>query len=330
MPTYFDLPLPQLREHVCAEPEPADLDRFWSETLAESRGCEIAATFTPASSPLTVVSTFDVTFAGFGGHPIRGWLHLPRHAAAPLPCVVEYIGYGGGRGRSHEHVFWAAAGFAHFVMDTRGQGAGWSVGDTPDPNTGSPAQPGVMTRGILDPDDYYYRRLYVDAVRAVDAARRHPAVDAGRIAVAGISQGGGLSIAVASLRDDVAAAVPEVPFLADIRRAAWLVDTSPYREIARYLSVHREHVDAVFRTLDLIDVALLASRAKAPALFAVGLLDDICPPSTVYAAYNAYGGPKQIIEYHYNDHGGGGELHQVAKVEWLRDVLAELPDYPPD
>ena len=95
--------------------------------------------------------------------------------------------------------------------------------------------------------------------------------------------------------------------------------------------MHREHVDAVFRTLDLIDVALLpASRAKAPALFAVGLMDDICPPSTVYAAYNAYGGPKRIIEYHYNDHGGGGDLHQVAKVEWLRDVLAELPDHPRD
>ena len=154
MPTYFDLPLPQLREHVCAEPEPADLDRFWSETLAESRGHEIAATFTPASSPLTVVSTFDVTFAGFGGHPIRGWLHLPRHAAPPLPCVVEDIGYGGGRGRSHEHIFWAAAGFAHFVMDTRGQGAGWSVGrhartrtrgrrPTPGPRRGDP-RPGRL------------------------------------------------------------------------------------------------------------------------------------------------------------------------------------------
>ena len=36
----------------------------------------------------------------------------------------------------------AAAGYAHLVMDTRGQGSGWSVGETPDPDpTGAPAHP---------------------------------------------------------------------------------------------------------------------------------------------------------------------------------------------
>jgi cephalosporin-C deacetylase len=330
MPTYFDLPPAQLREHVTAAAEPAGLDAFWSQSIAEAARHDIAATFEPASSPLTVLSTFDVTFAGYGGDPIRAWLHLPRDAAGALPCVVEYIGYGGGRGRSHENVFWATAGFAHFVMDTRGQGASWSVGDTPDPHGAAPSVPGVMTRGILDPADYYYRRLYVDAVRAVDAARQHPAVDDDRVAVAGISQGGGLSIAVAALRRDVAAAAPEVPFLADMRRATWLIDTDPYAEIGRYLSVHREHVETAFHTLSFFDVALLARRASAPALFAVGLLDDICPPSTVYAAYNAYGGPKEIVEYAYNDHDGGGDLHQVAKAEWLRGVMAQQPDNPRD
>ena len=29
-------------------------------------------------------------------------------------------------------------------------------------------------------------------------------------------------------------------------------------------------------------------------------MDDICPPSTVYAAYNAWAGPKRIIEYPFN------------------------------
>ena len=66
----------------------------------------------------------------------------------PLPCVVEYIGYGGGRGLAHERTLWAVAGYAHFVMDTRGQGSGWSVGETPDPDAGLPAEAGFMTRGI--------------------------------------------------------------------------------------------------------------------------------------------------------------------------------------
>ncbi|EWM10138.1 hypothetical protein KUTG_00442 [Kutzneria sp. 744] len=47
-----------------------------------------------------------------------------------------------------------------------------------------------MTRGILDPGHYYYRRVYTDAIRAVDAARTHPAIGPGRMYVAGGSQGG--------------------------------------------------------------------------------------------------------------------------------------------
>jgi cephalosporin-C deacetylase len=207
-------------------------------------------------------------------------------------------------------------------MDTRGQGSTWSVSDTADPgNDGSPAHPGYMTRGILDPATYYYRRLITDAVRAVEAARTHPAIDPGRIAVTGGSQGGGLSIAVAALVPDIAAAAPDVPFLSDFPRAIGLVDTHPYVEIANYLKTHRDHVDRALRTLSYVDVAILGRRATAPALFSVGLMDETTPPSTVYAAFNHYGGPKEIREYPYNDHEGGEAFHDVVKIAWLREHL---------
>jgi cephalosporin-C deacetylase len=319
----FDLPAEQLRRHLTGLTEPADLDSYWAATLAENDH-PVECSFRSASSILTTVETFDVSYAGYGGDEIRGWLHLPTNRPDhALPCVVEYIGYGGGRGHAHRHTLWAAAGFAHFVMDTRGQGSAWSIGDTPDPNAGHNAYPGFLTRGILSRADYYYRRLYIDAVRAVDAARSHPAVDAERVAVAGISQGGGLTLAVAALRNDVVAALPEVPFLSDMRRATELVDTAPYNEVSHFLKVHRDRVEAVFETLAYFDVALLARRASAPALFSVGMMDTICPPSTVFAAYNAYGGPKEIVEYAYNEHDGGGELHEVLKVGWLRSLTGD-------
>ena len=244
---------------------------------------------------LTEISSYDVTFAGYGGSPIKGWLHLPAHGAGTLAAVVEFLGYGGGRGLAHERVLWAAAGYAHFVMDTRGQGSGWVVGATADPDDpGDPAHPGSMTRGILHPERYYYRRLYTDAVRAVDAVRSHPRVDPTRVVVTGQSQGGGLSLAAAGLAHDLLGVMPVVPFLSDFPRAVTLVDTDPYAEIARYLRVRRDRADAVASTLAYFDVAILGRRARAPALFSVALMDETCPPSTVYAAYNAYGGPREI------------------------------------
>jgi cephalosporin-C deacetylase len=301
---------------------PPDLDRFWSATLAEARAHDLSATFEPVDNGLAVISTFDVTYAGFGGSPVRAWLHLPAGRTGPLAAVVEFVGYGGGRGLPHERLMWATAGYAHLVMDTRGQGSTWAVGDTPDPDgSGAPAHPGFMTQGILDPQTYYYRRVFTDAVRAVEAARAHPAVDPSRVAVTGASQGGGISLAVAALVPDIAAAAPDVPFLSAFPRAITFADSDPYGEIVRYLKAHRDHVEAALATLSYFDVAILGRRATAPALFSVGLMDLICPPSTVYAAYNAYGGPKEIREYPFNDHEGGEAFHDLAKLRWLGDRL---------
>jgi cephalosporin-C deacetylase len=314
----FDMPLAQMRAYTPDLRVPEDLDEFWSTTLGETREHDLAATFEPVDTGLKVIETFDVGYAGFGGSRVRGWLHLPTGRSEPLPAVVEYLGYGGGRGLPHERILWAAAGYAHLVMDTRGQGSAWSVGDTSDPDPrGAPAQPGFMTRGILDPATYYYRRVFSDAVRAVDAIRSHEAVDPSRVAVTGASQGGGISVAVGGLVDDLAAVAPDVPFLSDFPRSTTLVDTEPYAEIGRYLKAHRDHVDQVFETLAYFDAAVLGRRAKAPALFSVGLMDETCPPSTVYAAFNHYGGPKEIREYPFNDHEGGEGFHEVAAMRWL-------------
>src|SRR6478752_7763217 len=182
--------------------EPSDFDDFWATTLTESRRWDAAPDIVRADTPFTALDVFDVTFPGFGGDPVKAWLTLPAGAEGPLPAVVEYQGYGGGRGLPGERLGWAAAGYAHLLMDTRGQGSMWgSGGDTPDPHGTGPSSSGFMTRGIEDPADYYYRRVFTDAVRAVDAVRTLPQVDTSRVAVTGGSQGGGISLAVAGLTD---------------------------------------------------------------------------------------------------------------------------------
>ncbi|MCL6537375.1 MAG: acetylxylan esterase [Acidothermus sp.] len=324
----IDLPFEQLLTYAPHIPEPPDLDDFWRETLAEVGDPQPVVT--PHPNGLRTVESYDVTFRGFGGHPIRAWLHLPARPlrTEPLPGVVQFQGYNGGRGLVHEHVFWANAGYAHLVVDTRGQGSGWTTGDTGDGIGTSPSQPGFMTRGIDDPRDYFYRRVYVDAVQAVRTLRAQPMVDPARVAVTGISQGGGISIAVAALVPDVAAVMPDVPFLCHFRRACEISPSDPYGEIVRYLKAHRDRVDRVFSTLAYFDGAVLARRATAPALFSVALMDQICPPSTVYAAYHAYRGPKEIAVYPYNDHEGGGPFQQGRQLTWIAGILGRVSTAP--
>jgi cephalosporin-C deacetylase len=316
---YFDLSLEELRAYKPERAEPKDFDVFWQTTLAEARRFPLNPQFEAVDHGLTTVETYDVTFAGYGGQPIKGWFILPAGQKGPLPCVVEYIGYGGGRGFPHEWLPWPSVGYAFLVMDTRGQGSVWRQGDTPDlPEGANPFTPGFMTQGILDPKTYYYRRVFTDAVRAVETARSHSAVDPGRIAVTGGSQGGGITVAVSGLVPDIAAAMPDVPFLCHFRRAIGLTEKHPYTEIVQYLSVHRDKESTVFNTLSYFDGVSFAARSKAVALYSTSLMDMICPPSTVFAAYNQVEAPKEIKVYTFNEHEGGGSHHALEKVRFLK------------
>lgn len=323
----FDLPLEQLHTYAPAVRRPSDLDAFWRDTLDAAAEHPLAVTLTPVDTGYVLVDTFDVEFSGFGGDRIKGWLRVP-HGSEPgtLAAVVQFVGYGGGRGLAGEPSGWAQAGFAHFVMDTRGQGSGWSAGDTADELHGAaePQHPGFMTRGIRHRDSYYFRRLYTDAVRAIEAVRGLNVVDQDLVFTAGASQGGGISLAVAGLVPGLAGVMADVPFLCNFERAITITDANPFAEIAKYLSVHRDDVDTVLDTLSNFDCANLVVSADAPALVSVALMDQVVPPSTVFTAYNAYPAAKEIVVYPFNGHEGGVALQEERKLRWAVARVAAL------
>ncbi|MGC8765016.1 MAG: acetylxylan esterase [Brevinematia bacterium] len=316
---YYDLPLEDLKKYLPERYEERDFDEFWERTLAETDKYPLDYHLEEVESYLKTVRVFDLTFAGYKNQKIKGWYILPIVRNEKLPCVVEFIGYGGGRSFPFDHLLWASAGYAHIVMDTRGQGSSWSKGDTPDYSEGiNPHFPGYMTEGILNPENYYYRRVFVDAVRCVRLATLLPEVDKEKIAVTGGSQGGGISLAVAGLCKEIKLLLPDVPFLCNYRRAVEIVDTMPYGEITNFLKIHRDCVDAVFKTLSYFDGVNFAVRAKAKALFSVALMDTICPPSTVFSAYNYYKGEKEIKIYPFNNHEGGQSYHTLEKLKFVK------------
>lgn len=314
----FDMDQDSLSTYLPERTEQPDFERFWSTTLGEFTE-PLQATFTHVETHLKTVDVFDIRFPGYGGETVAGWLLLPRERRNPLPCVVEYCGYSYGRGLHHESLLFSAAGYAHFIMDNRGQGGGGRVGVTADGAADNAAQiGGFLTRGLHDPYSHYYRRLFADAARFVDVARSHPAVDAERVVLRGISQGGGIALAANALcGDPVLGVIANVPFLCHIRRATELVDTQPYAQLKDYLALHRDRVEDAFATLSYFDGVNFAARATSQALFSVALMDSICPPSTVYAAFNHYRGPKEIVAWTYNGHEGGGAFQEQIELDFL-------------
>lgn len=317
----FDYPLDQLRVYTPVREEPADFDAFWQTTLAESRRFDLDPHFERVDFGLKTLESYDVTFNGFGGQPIKGWFLKP-YGQGKLPAVCQFVGYGGGRGFPTDWLLWPSAGYAFFVMDTRGQGSEWMRGDTPDIHSegSDPHIPGFTTLGIASPTTYYYRRLFVDAVRAVEAVRTNPHVNAEKIALTGGSQGGAITLAAAGLDPDISVFMPDVPYCCHFRRAVEITDAQPYREISKYCQTHRDKIEQVFETLSYFDGVNLAARTRGRALFSVGLMDEVCPPSTVFAAYNHVPGPKEIKIYPFNHHEGGGPYQDLEKIKFLAKI----------
>ncbi len=314
----IDMPYDRLVEYRPAPTRRPDFEEFWRDTLTEARAFDIDARLERIDYPVPGVEVNRLTFAGWGGHPVGGWYLRP--AVERPPALLVYHGYSGGAGEPAAYLQWVMLGCAVVTIDTRGQGG--RTGDQGGYEGGSVQ--GWMTQGIELPEEYFYRRVYTDCVRAVDFVCGRPELDTSRLAAAGGSQGGGLTIAAAGLDERIKLAMPDVPFLCHFERAIQIALAGPYLELQNYCARFGDRADRAIETLSYFDGMNLAADIAPDCrmLWSVGLWDDVCPPSTVYAAYHASGaGQNEMAVYRYNKHEGGGALHNERKLAWLAAEL---------
>ncbi|MSS44952.1 acetylxylan esterase [Cutibacterium sp. WCA-380-WT-3A] len=311
-----DMDIDEARNYRPNVPEPEDFDSFWAETLDEHAGIRHDLTAEPFDNRQALIDTWDLSWTGYQGSRVRGWLHAPAGVKGPLPLVIEFVGYSGSRGVPIGSAF-AAAGYAHIIVDPRGQGWGHPTltENCPDSHDGSGA-PGFMTHSLSDPHGHYYRRLFVDDFRCLQAAREMELIDPTKIVVLGHSQGGGQAIAVSGLAAmrgiKLAGAFVDAPFLCHIRRSCNIAMEGPYLEVVRYLNAHPSLCAHAFKTLGHFDGLHFARRARTASWFSVGMMDQVVPPSSVWAAYNAWGdgmvADKQIVAYPFAGHAAGEDV----------------------
>ncbi len=295
----YDMPLEQLYQYKPERTAKADFKEFWKDSLDELANEKAEPELEPYEYPADGVKVYWLTYKSTGGARIKGWYAVPDRQG-PHPAIVKYHGYNASYdGDIHDIVNWALHGYAAFGMLVRGQN---SSEDTETSQHGH--VPGWMTKGILDPKTYYYRGVYLDAVRAVEVVSGFAEVDEKRIGVIGASQGGGLAVAVSALSDIPKAAVSEYPYLSHFQRAIDTAIDQPYLEINSFFrrNTSPDIEQAAMRTLSYFDIMNLAQAVKAPVLMSIGLVDTITPPSTVFAAYNHLETDKEIKVYRYFGH----------------------------
>ncbi len=191
-----------------------------------------------------------------------------------------------------------ADGYTVAALDCRGQGGlSEDVGGV----AGTTLR-GHIVRGLDGPpEQMLFRQIFLDTAQLAGIVMDMPHVDEGRVGATGSSQGGGLTLACTALEPRIQRAAPVFPFLCDYQRVWDLdLDKDAYEELRYYFRrfdpLHQREA-AIFEKMGYIDVQHLCSRIRGEVLMAVGLRDEICPPSTQFAAYNKIVAEKSLAIY---------------------------------
>jgi len=294
----FEMALEDLKSYQGRNPRPANFDEYWDKGLAEMRSLDAQVELRPHALTADFAECFELYFTGVGGARVHAKYLRPKGAAEPHPAVVMFHGYSGSSGDWTDKLNYVAQGFSVAALDCRGQGGlsedtGGVLGNT---------LRGHIIRGLADaPEKLLFRQIFLDTAQLAGIVMAMPEVDEKRVAATGGSQGGGLTLACASLEPRIARVAPVFPFLCDYQRV-WEMDLAEaaYEELKMYFRLfdpRHEREQEAFTKLGYIDCQHLAPRIRGEVLMVTGLMDTICPPSTQFAAYNKIASKKDTILY---------------------------------
>lgn len=291
----------ELEKKVIPQTKKADFEEFWKTQVEALR--KIPLQYTREKLDLPYEKTFLSYKIAYNTHDdtvVEAFFSCPRDCKdKKLPCVVLYHG---GNGFKDIYADIVATGVCCFAIDVRSQG-GTTI-DRGEYHSGDRTG-GLMTRGVLDKNEYYMKNIYLDAVRALDVVAQLIEVDPERIVTYGASQGGALSIVASALSSRSKKCYTVVTSYCCLQKRVEgrsEKQSGIFEPTHRFLRYNPCYTDKVMDTLSYFDINNLVSLLKVPTSFCLGLMDEICLPEYVYSAYAHANCEKEMHMYPFAPH----------------------------
>lgn len=273
-------------------PVPDDFDQFWNEQKAALAKVPVKSELTPVKAPIAGVEAFDVQVECLG-QPVSGYLGRPQNAKPKSLPAILFVHGAGVRSANLGSTTWAALEGGILTLDINAHGI---------PN-GQPADFYTeLSQGELrdyrgagrrNRDECYFKGMFLRVIRAIDFLTSQPEWDGKTLIVYGSSQGGFQAFAAAGLDDRVTFICAGVPAGCDHTGSA-ADRISGWPKLVQ-ISNAGEPDPFALNASRYFDCVNFATRAKCQgAAVTVGFIDTTCPPTSVYAAFNALNIPKTM------------------------------------
>ena len=292
-----------------SRPTPDDFNAFWDTQLEPLRNADIRPRMQEVHTNYgcsTYAAELDTPTCG----TVHAWVHIPRSGKSG-PVAVRFHGAGVYGVPIDNGMELVERGFA--VV---------SVNAHPIPNDRPKTFYADLTKGELadyrihgreSRDEVYFVRMFLRTYAAVELARTVAEWNGRQLLVDCHSQGGGQAIAAAGLHPAVTGLVASCPTHCD--HTGYELGRKPgWPGIVEGTGTSPDETHA--RTAQYIDGVNFAQRITAPALVGCCLLDDICPPGGIIAAYNSLRVPKELYVDPYTAH-IYTDRFRTASFRWL-------------
>jgi cephalosporin-C deacetylase len=289
---------------------PDDFDSFWSSRKEQLACIPIDAVFTPIKSDSANVDMFDVVMKCLGKQ-VYGYYARPKDAPdGSCPAIITLHGAGVSSARKEPITYFAERGFIALDINANGVVNGREAEYYDE-----------LYRTVLKnyrhwgkENQYtcYFTGMFTRVLRGLEFLKSQPLWNGKVLAAYGASQGGAQSLAAAGLDSDVNIIFSGVTAMCDhggqVNGWPKFVPKEPDG------SYNKQILDASMYN----DGVNFARRARAKAIFSVGFIDNVCRPTSVYAAYNSYRGPKEMLRAPSNAHPVPEEFYEYAKEEIVK------------
>ena len=257
-------------------------------------------------------AVYRMRYDSLDGYRLFAWLSVPSgHKNEKIPAVLRMPDYG-----SVHDLIYTPLRHEVVVMNATYRGQR---------NSDSALQaqyPGLLTQGIDRAETYVMRRVFGDALRAVDVLLGQ-AVEIGPVALTGSGLGGSLALAAAARRSAVKAVAADTPLALTDPATVDGGPVYPLAELEDYLRLNPNLRDSLLASIEPLDPVKIAPYVEAPVLLSLGSRDrGQCPLPIGKALAEQL--PKCDLRVYDGASEGGGHEHNVIQLSWLRAQLGIL------
>lgn len=295
-----------------------NFDKFWDKSVEDLKKISIEPSFKINKDKSSFrTDVYDVAFKGFLKSNVTGELYLSP--GAKKPRVVILVHDYNRPGTYPAEVM--DRDLAFMVLRLRGH----DILKKKPVEGEAEKTPGYMVESIMEPDDYYVKGIYLDALRTIDVLRLNSKLDCSAMGIMGKGLGAAAGLFAAACSRRVAALVLDAPSFSYLPASQNLSNGDASSEINEYILHNKSRKKQIKKNMTYFDAINFSDRVRCPVLVTVGFKDTVSPPECVFALFNHLLCEKSIEVYPEEGNEAGGKVQMKKSIRWMKDILNSIP-----